>query len=48
MSEVLEQLELSICSLGEDGRAERLHDLLDGNILIRELVAGGAATGCCQ
>lgn len=43
MSQVLEQLELSIGPLGQDRRAERLHDLLDGDGLVCQLVFGGAA-----
>jgi len=41
--QVLEQLELSVCALRQNRCAERLHDLLDGNILVGELIAGGAA-----
>lgn len=47
MAEVLEQLELSVGALGEDGGGEGLHDLLDSDILVRELVAGGAGVGGC-
>lgn len=36
--EVLEQLELAVCALREDGCAEGLHDLLHGHRLARELV----------
>lgn len=43
MPQVLEQLELSVGPLGQDGRAERLHDLLDGDGLVCQLVFGGAA-----
>jgi hypothetical protein len=43
MLEMLEELELSVCTLGQNWSAERLHDLLDGNILVGELIAGGAA-----
>lgn len=39
VSQVLQQLEFSVCALGQDGRAEGLHDLLDGDILVRELIA---------
>ena len=42
MPEVLEKLELTVGSLGQDGRAEGLHDLFDGNILVGELIARGA------
>lgn len=38
MLEMLEQLQLSVCPLGEHGGAERLHDLLDSDILVGELV----------
>jgi hypothetical protein len=41
--QVLQQLQLSICPLREHRCAEGLHDLLDGNILVGELVSGGAA-----
>lgn len=41
MSQVLEQLEFSICSLGQDWSAEWLHNLLDRNSLVGELVLGG-------
>ena len=40
--QVLEQLQLAICPLGEHGGAEGLHDLLDGDGLVRELVLRGA------
>lgn len=40
--QVLEQLQLAICPLGEHRGAEGLHDFLDGDILVRELVLGGA------
>lgn len=40
MAKVLEELELTVRPLGEDGGAEGLHDLLDGNILVGELVPG--------
>lgn len=36
---MLEQFELAVGSLGKDGCAERLHDLLDGDILVGELIA---------
>lgn len=42
VSQVLEQLQLTVGPLGQDGCAEWLHDLLDGNILVGELVSGGA------
>lgn len=40
MLKVLEQLELAVRPLGKHGSAEGLHDLLDGDILIGELVSG--------
>lgn len=48
MSEVLEQLELTIGSLGKDRSAERLHNLLDGDILVGELISGGAGLGLAR
>lgn len=42
MLQVFEQLQFSVGSLGEHRGAERLHDLLDGDILAGELVSGGA------
>ena len=46
--QVLQQLQLSICPLREHRCAEGLHDLLDGDILVGELVAGGAASTARQ
>lgn len=43
MAEVLQQLQLSVSALGQDRSAEGLHDLLDGDWLAGQLVAGGAA-----
>lgn len=43
VSEVLEELELAVCSLRQDRSAERLHDLLDGDGLTSELILGRAA-----
>ena len=43
VTEVLEQLELAVGALGQDGRAEGLHDLLDGHCLAGELVFGRTA-----
>jgi hypothetical protein len=40
--EMLEQLQLSVGPLGQDRRAERLHDLLDGDILVCQLVPSRA------
>ena len=44
VSEVLEQLQLSVRSLGEDGGAEGLHDLFDGHRLAGELILRRTAT----
>ncbi len=38
MPQVLQQLQLSVGSLGEDWSAKWLHDLLDGDILVGELI----------
>lgn len=38
VSKVLQQLEFSVCPFGQDGSAEWLHDLLDGDILAGELI----------
>lgn len=43
MFQVLEKLQLPIGPLGQDRCAEGLHNLLHGNTLICELVAGRAA-----
>ena len=40
MTKVFEEFQLSVCSLGEDWGAERLHDLLDGHSLAGQLVFG--------
>ena len=42
MSDVLEQLELSVGALGEDGRAEGFHNLLDRHCLAGQLISGRA------
>lgn len=42
MLEMLQKLEFTVRSLREHRRAEGLHDLLDGHILICELVPRGA------
>lgn len=42
MSEMLEEFKLAVGSLGEDGSAKWLHDLLDGDILVGELISGRA------
>jgi hypothetical protein len=38
MSQVLQELQLAVGALGQDRCAERLHDLLDSNSLVCELV----------
>lgn len=38
MSQVLQQLEFSVCAFGQDGCAERLHDLFHGNGLAGQLI----------
>lgn len=43
MPQVLEKLQLTVRAFGEDRRAEGLHNLLDGDILVGELVFRGAA-----
>lgn len=43
VSEVLQELQLSVCALGQDRSAEGLHDLLDGHGLAGELILGRAA-----
>ena len=43
MLEMLEQFELSVCTLGQYWSAEGLHDILNSDILVGELIAGGAA-----
>jgi len=40
--EVLKQLELAVCSLGEDRGAEWFHDLFDSNGLAGQLILGRA------
>ena len=42
VSDVLEQLELSVGPLAQHGRRERLHDLLDRDRRVGELILGGA------
>jgi len=42
MLKVLEQLELTVCTFGEHRCTERLHDLLDGDILVGELIPSRA------
>ena len=42
MPDMLEELELAVCPLAENGRAKGLHDLLDGHRGARELVLGRA------
>lgn len=36
--EMLEQLQFTVCSLRQHGRAEGLHNLLDSDILVGELI----------
>ena len=43
MLQVLQKLQFSVCSLRQDGGTERLHDLLNRNILASQLILGGAA-----
>lgn len=43
MLEMLKQLQLAVCSLGQDRSAERLHDLLNRDILAGKLIFGGTA-----
>lgn len=43
MLQVLQKLQLAIRPLGQDGGAEGLHDLLNGDILACELIFGGAS-----
>jgi hypothetical protein len=40
---MLQELQLSVCALGQNRSAERLHNLLDGYGLAGELILGGAA-----
>jgi hypothetical protein len=42
MAQVLEQLQLTVCALGQDGRAEGLHNLLDCDRRSSELILGRA------
>lgn len=39
MFEVLQELQLAVCSLCENRSAERLHNLLDSDILVCELIS---------
>jgi hypothetical protein len=43
MTEMLEELQLSIGSFGQDRGREWLHDFLDGNGLLGQLIFGGAS-----
>lgn len=38
MSQVLQKLQFAVSALGQHGCAERLHDLLDSNSLVCELI----------
>lgn len=42
MLQVLQKLQFPVCPLGQDRGAEGLHNLLDSNILARQLIFGGA------
>lgn len=42
VTDVLEQFEFTVSSLGENWSGEGLHDLLDGHRCVCELVVGGA------
>ena len=42
---MLQELQFSVCALGQDGSAERLHNLLYSDILIRKLIPSRAAKG---
>lgn len=46
--EMLEQLELAVSSLCEHRGAERLHNLLDGDMLVGELISGRTAAAIGQ
>jgi hypothetical protein len=45
VAQVLEQLQLTVCALGQDRRAEGLHDLLDCDGRSSELILGRAVPG---
>lgn len=45
MAEMLEQLQLTVSTLGQDRSAEWLHDLLDRHRLIGQLVSRRAVVG---
>lgn len=42
MFQMLQQLQFTVCSLGQDWRAEGLHNLLHSDALVGEVVFGGA------
>jgi hypothetical protein len=42
MLQMLQELQFSVCSLGQNRGAERLHNLLYSDILVGELIFGGA------
>jgi hypothetical protein len=46
--EVLEELQLAVCALGQDWGTERLHNLLYGHGLVRELISSGTAEPSVQ
>lgn len=43
MAKMLEELQLAVCSLGQDGGTEGFHDLFDSNGLASELIFCRAA-----
>jgi hypothetical protein len=45
VSQVLEQLQLAVCPFRKHRGAEGLHDLLDGDALVGQLVPGRAGKG---
>jgi hypothetical protein len=44
VSQMFEEFQFSVCSLGEDGGAEGLHNLLDRHSLVGELILRRTAT----
>jgi hypothetical protein len=47
-AEVLQELDLAECTLGQDLLAEDIGDLLDGDALVRLIVHGGTVGTWCQ
>lgn len=43
MAQMFQELQFAICSLGQDGCAERLHNLLDGDGRSGQLISCGTA-----